>query len=253
MCIRFTKEKQLDLQIQYSSRSNEVLLKKLRNSYELDKLIDEEKSDYENIINVQSWVYSRWDHDSENIAKKNDVFYILEQAAKGKRFRCAEYSTVSKACLQALGFTVRELWLRSRDEELVKRNSCHVMNEIYLKDLKKWFFMDPCFDIMIKKNGIPLNAVELLQSLLNGEELEVINPSNEITCEEYLEKIGPFLFYFSTSLNKEKSGILDLINGSRDELILVPVQEETSAFFKKNINKRNSITTNSIADFYPEI
>ena len=253
MSIRFKKEKQLDLQIQYSRKSDDALLKKLREIYDLDSLIDNDKSDFENIINVQSWVYSRWEHDSENIARKNDVFYILEQAAKGKRFRCAEYSTVGKACLQALGFTVRELWLRSRDEELIKRNASHVMNEIYLEDLKKWFFMDPCFDIMIKKNGIPLNAVELLQALIKGKELEVINPSNEITCEEYLEKIGPFLFYFSTNLNKEKSGIWKRIYGSKEQLTLVPIEEETSTFFQKNINKRNSITTNSIADFYPEI
>ena len=253
MSIRFKKEKQLDLQIHYSGKSNEALLKKLRETYNLEGLIDKEKSDFENIINVQTWVYSRWDHDSENIARKNEVFYILEQASKGKRFRCAEYSTVGKACLQSLGFTVRELWLRSRDEELVKRKASHVMNEIYLEDLKKWFFMDPCFDIMIKHNGIPLNAVELLQALIDGKELEVINPTNEITCEEYLERIGPFLFYFSTDLTSKKSRFWDRINGLKDHVTLVPIEEENSSFFQKNIDKRNNITTNSIADFYPEL
>ena len=113
--------------------------------------------------------------------------------------------------------------------------------------------MDPCFDIMIKKNGIPLNAVELLQALISGKELEVVNPSNEITCEEYLEKIGPFLFYFSTDLNTEISGIWKRIYGSKDKLTLVPIDEEKSKFFLKNIDKRKNITTNSIADFYPEI
>ncbi|MBT8319487.1 MAG: transglutaminase domain-containing protein [Gramella sp.] len=249
MSITFKEDKLLNSHLQYTGTSNNPALKELRETYQLDKLIDPEKSDFDNIINVQSWIYTRWEHASGHFARKKDALYILEQARKGKRFSCAEYSTVGKACLQALGFTVRKTYLRPEDTKSAEKKTGHVLNEVYLKDLKKWFFMDPCFDIIIKKDSIPLNAAELLKAMMQGDELEVINPSNEITCAEYLEKIGPFLSCFSTRIDVTKKNIWRRFYGSKSHLTLLPLEVETP----KNIKLRDHILTYSMADFYPEL
>ncbi|TRO64527.1 transglutaminase domain-containing protein [Christiangramia sabulilitoris] len=253
MSISFKEEKKLASPIRYSGNYKEKNLQKLLNDYKLEQIIDSESSDFENIISIQSWVHGRWEHAKNSPARKKDALYILEQAEKGKRFSCAEYSIVEKACLQALGFMVREIHLKPSDPELLKRNASHLLNEVYLKDLKKWFFIDPCFDIIIKKDGIPLHAVELLDAMIKGDELEVINPTGEITCSEYLEKIGPFLCYFSTSMNQKASGTLERIYKTEEELTYVPLCELAPGNSPRILEKRNRVITRAIEDLYPEL
>ena len=249
MSITFKEDKQLNSHLHYPGTSNIAELNELKKTYHLDKLIYPEKTDFENIINVQTWIYTRWNHASGHYARKKDARYILKQASKGKRFSCAEYSIVGKACLQALGFTVRKTYLRLEETTRIGKKTGHVLNEVYLKDLKKWFFMDPCYDIIIKKDGIPLNAAELLEAMMYENELEVINPSNEITCAEYLEKIGPFLACFTTSIKQTEKRFWNRFSSSPSKLTLVPLETE----IPKSIKLKDHIITYSKADFYPEL
>ena len=202
--IHFDTEKQLNLVISYSDRSESKELKSLKEVFKLDTLLLNANDEYEKIKNIQSWVHSRWKHDGNNVPEKSNAMYILKEAEKGNRFRCVEYSIVTTACLQSLGYIVRGLWLKTKDVDVVNSGAGHVVNEVYLNDLKKWFFIDPQFDIIVLKNGIPLNAVEFQSAIANNEQIEIINPSKEISDKEYIEWISPYLFYFTTSLNKGK-------------------------------------------------
>ncbi|MDX1761235.1 MAG: hypothetical protein R3218_03695 [Christiangramia sp.] len=250
MSLKFKKKKQLDLCIAYPDVSDDFYLNKLRVDHKLDSLIDPEASELQNILNVQLWVHSRWEPDNTNRPKKNYPSYILKQAKKGEKFRPEDYGTVSIACLQALGFTVRGLWLfpgKINDMENVK---AHIVHEVYLKDRKKWLFIDPSYNILIKKDGVHLNAVELQQALIKEKEIEVLNPLEKISTEEYLEWIGPYLYCFTTSLNKGSIKLWDRVIGRKKKLTLVPVGERPPRKLSKIIRKRTNIVTNSLGDFY---
>ncbi len=251
--ISFNNEKQLDLSIPYSDFSNNDNLIELRKSFQLDTLISEKNTDFENVMNIQSWVHSRWEHDGENTPEKNDPTYILEQAKKGERFRCVEYSIVTSACLKSLGFIVRGLWLKTRDVDVVNSGAGHVVNEVYLKDIGKWFFIDPQFDILVEKNGIPLNAVEFQEAIVNNEKIEIVNPSKEILDNDYIKWVGPYLFYFTTSLNNGAISNWDRVIGTKKQLTLVPLGHKPPTYFQRLFRIRTNLKTNSIEDFYPTL
>lgn len=235
------------LQLQYRDKSRHPDLQKLRRIYKLDELIDLERSCFTNIMEIQSWVHDLWEHDPMGKCSKNDVLFILSEARKGKRFNCSAYCLVTKACLQALGYTVRRTTLKSTDSP--SDRSRHVVLEVYLEDLKKWFFIDPCYDIMVTKDGRPLNIAELRQSMHDGDELEVLNPTQELSCTEYLEKIGPFLNYFSTPGRVNLQGFWKHFHLNNPHLVMIP--ENDPAFDLMYTGTRKNFITRSLAEFYP--
>ena len=253
LSIEFNSEPQLEVAIPYQDFSTEEDLIQLRQQYQLDTLISKGKSDFENVMNVQTWVHSRWKHDGDNVAEKTDPIYILEQAEKGEQFRCVEYSIVTSACLKSLGYIVRGLWLKTRDVDVVNYGAGHAVNEVYLHDKKKWFFMDPQFDIMVAKDGLPLNAVEFQKAIVNQEEVTVFNPSKEISDEDYKQWIGPYLFYFTTSLNNGPISVWDRIAGNKRQITLVPVGHQPPTYFQRLFRIKTNLKTNSSRDFYPTL
>ena len=248
--LEFETNRNQEYQIEYKTFSDNPELIKLRTDFKLDSIVKNTTSDFEKVLKIQSWVNSRWKHDGENTPEINDAYYILKQAEKGERFRCVEYSVVAGACLQSLGFKVRNIGLMTKDINDVNYGGGHAVNEVYISDLNKWIFIDPQYDVIATENGIPLNAVELQQVIANERPFEIINPNQIITKEEYTKWIGPYLFYFYTSLNKGKVSIWDRIVGNKRQLTLVPKGEKEPKYFQRLFRLNNMYFTNSAADFY---
>lgn len=237
----------------YNIISDRKDLVKLKEEFRLDTLIKGCSTDFEKLIKIQSWVQTRWKHNSDNVPEFNDALFILKEAEKGKQFRCVEYSIVANQCLQSLGFIVRSLGLMTKDINYVKSGGGHVANEVFLTDIKKWVFIDPQFDVITAYNGIPLNAVELQNCIANNIDFELINPNKTITKEEYIDWIGPYLYYFTTTIKGERIGIWDRIIGNKKQLTLYPIGAEKPTYFQLLIRINNSFYTNSLNDFYTTI
>jgi hypothetical protein len=251
--LEFDLEPTGNFTLTYQSRTHDEKLLELRNVYALDSLIKEAPSDFEKVRVVQSWVQSRWVHDGNSKPEVNDALFILQEAEKGKRFRCVEYSLVAGQCLASLGYTVRNLGLMTKDVNDVNYGAGHAANEVYLRDLEKWIFIDPQFDVITVKDGIPLNAVELQQHIANNIDFEIVNPNGIISKEEYKNWIGPYLYYFYVSLNKGSVGILDRITGTKKQLTLLPKGADKPKYFQRLFRINNSHYTTSLGDFYPKL
>lgn len=249
--LEFDKVRTSDRIIKYKINTQDSSLTKLREEFKLNSIIRDTKDDFEKVLKIQSWVQSRWKHSADNTPEINDAYYILKQAEKGQRFRCVEYSRVASECLKSLGFKVRNLGLMTKDIDVVNNGGGHAVNEVYIKDLKKWIFIDPQFDVIVTENGIPLNAVELQNAIAEKRIIEIINPNNVITKEEYIQWIGKYLFYFTTSLNQGKVSIWDRVIGSKKLLTLVPKGEKEPKYMQRMFRLNNAYFTNSIIDFYP--
>lgn len=226
---------------------------KLRSEYHLDSLVKDCKSDFEKVIKLQSWVQSRWKHEGNNVPEQNDALYILKEAEKGKKFRCVEYSIVARQCLASLGFKVRGLGLMTKDISDVKSGGGHAVNEVYLPDLSKWVFIDPQYDVMTSYQGIPLNAVELQNCIANNKNFELINPNKTISKQEYIKWIGPYLYYFTVTINGQDIGMWDRIVGNKKQLTLYPIGAEKPKYFQKLIRMQTANYTHAIKEFYPVI
>lgn len=253
MSILFNTERQLDLRISYQDNSSDPHLTTLREKYSLEQLLSKENSDLQNILILRDWVYSRWNPDSVSTPRQKNALFLLEQAEKGHHFRFRDFNTVFSACLRSLGFTIRKLWLKSGEQDIENGKSYYILYEIYLKDIDKWFFIDPRFDIMMKKDGVPINAVELQEALFNEEEVEVLNPRRIISSVDYLEWIGNYLFYFSTNLNTGTSGFWKRYSGINSQITLFPLHAEIPKQHSWLRPSGKNFLTNSIKDFYPEL
>jgi hypothetical protein len=245
------RKKRWDYELTYTNSSERPDLVELRKRYQLDSLVHKCTTDFEMIIKVQSWVQSRWKHDGNSVPEKNSALYILQEAEKGRQFRCVEYSLVASQCLQSLGFKTRNLGLMTRDVSKVKSGGGHAANEAYLEDAKKWVFIDPQFDVIAMQDGVPLNAVELQKAIATNADFELINPNKTITKEEYIKWIGPYLYYFYVGLKDQKISVWDRITGNKKQLLLLPVGAEKPAYFQKIFRLNNFYYTHSLGDFYP--
>jgi len=250
--IVFNTKKEVAFTIPYTLKNNQESLIELRKTFQIDTLVQVDNSAIENVKSVQAWVHTRWKHDGDNTPENYDPIYILKAAEKGEQFRCVEYSLVTTACLQSLGYLVRNVGLMTRDVNEVNIGAGHVVSEVYLPDLQKWFFIDPQFDIMAIQNGIPLNLVEFQHAIAHNESFELINTSKSISDEAYIDWVSPYLFYLKTALNNGNTSVWDRIIGNKRSLLLVPNNYDPPTYFQRLFRMKTFIPTHSVSDFYPK-
>lgn len=239
----------------YSDTLENEYLSELKNKFRLDILVNGETNDIGKIKNILDWTSKQWEHNGSNNPTKQDALTILKEAHEGKQFRCVEYGIVATAALNSIGIPSRTLGLKTRDVEKVIRGAGHVVSEVYSKELGKWIFIDPQFNIMPTLNGNPLNGVEFQKEIYNKNvNLKLINKHGEISKEEtenYINWVSKYLFYFDILFDQKtmNSTKFKTINGMK-KLTLVPVGYKEPHIFQRHSKIDYSYYTNSLNDFY---
>ena len=72
------------------SSMDEPYLVELRTKYQLNQLLAKSQSDYQRVRLISKWVRTQWEHNGSNEPRRAEPIAILEEAAKGKQFRCVE-------------------------------------------------------------------------------------------------------------------------------------------------------------------
>ena len=254
--ISYSKESPNNLhEFYYSDTLGNEYLRELKNEYNIELLVNGEKSDIDKIKSILDWTSRQWEHNGSNNPTKQDALTILKEAQEGKRFRCVEYGIVATAALNSVGIPARTLGLKTRDVEKVMRGAGHVVSEVYSKELDKWIFIDPQFNIIPTLNGYPLNGVEFQKEIFNkNAELKLINKQGELTKEDsdnYIKWVGKYLFYFDVLFDQKtlNSSKIKTINGMT-KITLVPVGYKEPRIFQRRYKIDYSYYTNSLNDFY---
>jgi len=238
-----------NLKLSFENRDH-LYFDSLRKTYPIADLIAGEKSDTEKVLAILNWTHHQWKHDGGNSPKGSDGISILNEAKAGGRFPCFAYAIVLRDQLTAYGFPSRVLYLKTKDAENRKGSPGHVATEVYLKDLKKWIFIDGQFNIMPMLNGKPLNAVEFQQALSSNYEKVVMKSLDKVSKRSYTEFVYDYLYYLDTALDNRFSA------GKRPDgkrsLMLMPLgapELKKIAFWNSTVDY--CIYTNSMKDFYP--
>jgi len=244
-------DKNTDFSIKYENNSENSYLLKLREEYPIDSIVSETNTDLEKVKKIASWVHGLWQHDGMNEPAQNDALYILNEVKKGNRFRCVEYGIVTTACLNSLGIPARTLSLKTKDAEKRPTGAGHVLLEVFLKDMNKWIMVDPQFDIIPYKEGIPLNAVEFQSAITNKENIDIWT-SEQIKAEEYIPWVYPYLYYFSINFDNREN--IDKSKRytyqGKNSLMLVPVGAKNPTIFQQKYPIDYCIYTHALKDFY---
>lgn len=239
----------------YSDTLANEFLGEIRNKYDINLLVRDQKSDLDKIKTILDWTSNQWKHNGSNNPTKQDALTILKEAREGKQFRCVEYGIVATATLNSIGIPARTLGLKTRDVEKVMRGAGHVVSEVYSNELGKWIFIDPQFNIIPTLNGHPLNGVEFQREIFNkNANLKLINKQGELSKEEaesYINWVGKYLFYFDVLFDQKTLDSDDFkrINGMT-KLTLVPVGQKEPRIFQRHNKINYSYYTHSLNDFY---
>lgn len=227
---------------------NDPYLIDLRTRYDLEGIISGSKNDLERVEKLCHWVHGLWKHNGRNEPIKKGPISIIEEAKRGKRFRCVEYSVVLSGCLNAVGIPARIVSLMTKDVETRKSGAGHVVVEAYLRDMEKWIFVDPQWDVIPCLDGVPLNAVEFQRMLAKRKkELGILSLSRK-NAHKYFRWISPYLYYFAVKFDNRvwKTDV------SSKRVMLVPIGAREPKVFQRRFPMYNVIYTHSINSFYPE-
>lgn len=229
-----------DINFTYPNSSSEYMqVLKSRLPIEIYK----NSNDFETVLAVKSYVQSLWLHDGMNKSAQFDPIYILDEVAKGERFRCVEYGIVTVGFLNSIGLTARVVALKTEDVETRKSGAGHVISEVYLNSLQKWIMVDSNFGVIPTKNGIPLNTYEFQQAIINGDELDELSAAyngKKMSNREYIRWIKPYLYYIDTVIE----------DGKRKKIMLVPINASNPVVFQRKNPIRDMLYTHSLEDFY---
>ncbi len=250
--IEFSNKKEIDINIDYKQHLNNDYFKKLR---EQNPFVFDKENTLEKVLIICGYAHKLFNHNGDNVPEKNDPIFIIEEAIKGKNFRCVEYSSVANALLLSYGIVSRIVSLRTKDVETREYGAGHVVIEFWYTEKQKWVLVEVQEGIVPKnEEGHELSSVEFLFEIQNKKPttfIPVIDSSmSEQDFIEYKKWIFQYLFYFFIKTKAEDfSGNYDA-NDKNNFLTLTPIDSTTPKVFQKKI-PIYSLETHSVVDFYP--
>ena len=142
---------------------NNPRMKQLRDEYALSRVVAGESNEFRRLLKLRHWVHTRWPIDNDQ-RFDGDAFAILEKAKSGAGFHCSHSMAVQHAVMVSMGYVVRDLGVDRNHEDLGK-SMHHGVNEVWSNDYAKWVLLDAKYDTHYERDGIPLSALELHESV----------------------------------------------------------------------------------------
>ncbi|MFN4000395.1 transglutaminase domain-containing protein [Algoriphagus sp.] len=238
----------------YQTKENSPELLTLKTNYGLDSIAKTGNTEFEQILALLSWTNSRWKHSGSNEPSESNTLTILEEAEKGKKFRCVEYGIVLRSVLAVNGFKARTLGLKTKDVEVTLLGAGHVLTEVWSEQFSKWLMLDAQFNVVPTMNGTPLNAVEFQRAIIQKENFQLVDSKGEVddkTRKKYMNFIPHYLYYFDYKFDQRELPYDSLLKiNENGYLMLVPLGTKPPNKFQKRHELDYFEYTNSLKDFY---
>lgn len=227
------------------SSATDPYLTQLYERYSLDEVMEGAKSDLDHVKAASRWVHTQFAHNSTNASRSADPMGILAEAATGKRFRSAEYATVTVGVLTSLGIPSRSVWLFTSTEATRTDGVAHVVAEAYLRDLNKWVMVDAQWDAISFADDKPLSALELQKAIAAKKPGLTVASRSGTSTGSYVRWIAPYLYYFYSRVDNRVG-----VNRTVNAVLLTPIGDTSlSTKYPAPIHR----LTHSVAEFYPAI
>lgn len=238
----------------YQNAENSPELETLSAQYTLDEVAKVGKDELGQILQLLAWTNSRWEHSGSNQPSASNTLTILKEAETGMKFRCVEYGIVLRSVLASQGFIARTLGLKTQDVEKVRIGAGHVLTEAWSDRHQKWFLLDAQFNLVPTQNGIPLNAVEFQQAIIENANFKLIDANgevDEVRREKYLNFIPHYLYFFDFKFDQREMPYDSLYKvNDKGLLMLVPLNVPNPTVFQRKSKLDYLEYTHSLGDFY---
>ena len=241
-------------EIIYSDTAGNEYLREFRITYELSELTKNKKNDLDRTIALLHWTNKQWKHKGGNSAGTSDAFEILQRAAEGEGFSCAEYAIVFITAANSVGIPARALNLKTKNVETASSGAGHSLAEAYLADQGKWVMFDPQMDLVTYVDDTPLKAVELKYAVNNQpEEIKVFYKGqwgSENLVGQVVNWYKPYLHFLDVAFDNRYGNEEKYTCGGNENLFLVPKGDEAPKVFQVKYPLEGFASTHSVADFY---
>ncbi|MFC1509894.1 transglutaminase domain-containing protein, partial [Candidatus Omnitrophota bacterium] len=148
---------------------------KVRKLYERAGIADMERAsrtELELIQRLSDWSNSQFGHMLPLPYAAWDAHEILDRTGKGDSFFCTYKAVLFVQACNAAGLTGRILGINQ------KHKDAHTVTEVYSNDFRKWMLVDPWLNCYYERDGIPLSARELHDSIDNTDGIDMVFGEN---------------------------------------------------------------------------
>ncbi len=166
-------------------------LARLRKELNLDSIAGKGR-ELSKIFNLLHWAHNVVKHDgnSTNPESKNAIDLINICKTQDRGVNCRMMATILNECYLAMGIQSRIVTCMPKE---TKFDDCHVINSVYSKDLNKWIWVDPTFDVyLMGEGGVILGIAEVRENLVKDKPIIVYEGVNwngkKIEPEYYVYK-----------------------------------------------------------------
>lgn len=182
----------------------------LENEYyaELLKKYDIEKiagtgSEFQKAIKLMDNFSGRLTHYSDYAEYTGDMNamylldYSLDKSKKG--INCRAKSQIMNESYLALGIYSRKLWINPLS---VYDGECHVVNEIWDSEYKKWIMLDTTNNLYwVGEDKIPLSAIEIREKFANQDFITAVMPGEKLdNLQKLRDKHMDFVLYTAKNM-----------------------------------------------------
>jgi hypothetical protein len=145
----------------FDSRHHPKLVQ-FRREYELDKLVENCRTDLERALAIKQWVSGalKFGTPAEDVFADWSAVALLARAKEGQVVWCGQAAMVFQQACWALGIPARYIECGRPENP-----ACHFTTEVFLSEFHKWAVVDATplddFDVYYTAKGVPQSALEM--------------------------------------------------------------------------------------------
>jgi hypothetical protein len=183
----------------YQQASNPNLVT-LRKAFNLDSIAGK-GNEVSKVINMMNWIHNLVPHDGNhgNPVVKNALSMINECKRDNRGLNCRGLATVLNECYLSMGIKSRFVTCLPKDS-LGVDNDCHVINMVYINNLKKWIWIDPTFAAYVRDDKGQFLSIEEVRERLIANKPLILNPEANWNHKESQTKEHYLDYYMSKNL-----------------------------------------------------
>lgn len=182
----------------YYEDKKDVNLVQLNNQYNINKLLESGRGEFEKSLILLKWVNNKLKFSKQSSSDKKDAISILKEGENGNSVSNNEYVMAFEQLTVSSGIITRVGELRSKELFNTKEDYYYKVCEIWDDSMKKWIFIDVSNGCYIKKDGVPLSAIEIIEKGIDNTDIIGIKD-----VKKYLKNMRNYFYSYTIKIDNK--------------------------------------------------
>lgn len=203
-------------------------LNELRRITNMDEWIDN-SNEFTKMMSISKWINNNIKHDGKlHTPYKNGIELLKIASSNGGFLNCRGIAVLANELNLAASLFSKFVICMQKE---MRTDNYHVLNTVYINDLKKWVMIDPTYNVYLKnKSNEVLSIMDIRNSLRDNNHLFSNKEANyygkKLSVKLYLRSLTKNFYRFSIPINSKFNG--DQLNNI---INLVPDKEKFPSIY----------------------